>query len=684
MQRLLPYIIATLLLCLSANTHAAGEQKDADNEDDWQEFLFSLYDGEEEAETKMEEAYEYLTELERNPLDINTATQEDLQAIPSVTTEIAKEILLYRSKYGRIRAIDELAMMPSIEWQQRGFLSHFLCVKEETDRAWTVKQNITLTAAIPSYLRAADKGSGSSKYDGKYLGDPTSHSLRYSMSIGEHIALNLTGAKGAAEPFFSHGNSWGYDRYAYNISLSDIGPFRKIVLGKFKAQYGLGLVLNNGFSTGKEAMVASAATQAHRISPHSSASDSKHLQGISAMAAFGNITLSAFFSYRFIDCTLNNDSSISTILTSPYHRTAKEMEKKNNATQMTAGTHIALPYRFRKIRGSIGASFLFSHLNRPLLPEKPQSNVRDWTYRHFYPSGSSFWNASVDYSLAWKWLALCGETATGDSHSIATLNTLTITPSKLLSFTAMQRYYAYQYYSLYSSAISAGGAVQNESGVYLGTTWHPKNNLTFSAYGDIAYFPWKKYRISSPSYAYEAALSSSYEMKKWSFNARYRYKSRQQDIAASKGGGTAIKHTHSMRLMALLTEGIWSSRTQLEGMLYRHTASSAGFVISEAVTTKPMRWLTATVHAAYFNTQDYDSRLYIYERAPRYSFGYSSYYGHGMRAALMVQCKCSRNISLMGKIAHTRYFDRSSIGTAEREIAANNITDFYIQLNIKL
>ena len=88
--------------------------------------------------------------------------------------------------------------------------------------------------------------------------------------------------------------------------------------------------------------------------------------------------------------------------------------------------------------------------------------------------------------------------------------------------------------------------------------------------------------------------------------------------------------------------------------------------------------------AAWFNTDDYDSRLYTYERGMRYSFGSTSYYGKGIHAAFMTKYVLANWCTALCKIAHTRYFDRSVIGTAERMIFSPYCTDIDLQLLFKL
>lgn len=677
---------------------------------DWQEYLTEFFENSEEAAVSMEEAYEHLTELVQQPLDINTADVDELMQIPGLTIDHISDIIRYRDKYGRFKTTDELNMIQSIPMELRRYLQCFVQVVDDSNRRWysrqglrdalrKIKHTVTATASIPTYYRAGDRGAtaetsmGSNRYANKYLGDPIAHSLRYSLAIGNNIKLNLTGGKRAAEPFFADRNTMGYDTYAYNLTVSDMGCLKRLVLGKFRAQFGMGLVLNNNFTLGKQAMLSSVGRLSNSFSPHSGTSDSKHLQGVAATVAFGNFSLDAFFSYRYIDATLNADSTISTILTSNYHRTANDMAKKNNSSQTTMGAHVA--YRLHTKSGidaSIGASFVHTSLDRSINPvySKADTISDSKQYRRFTATGDRFWNASVDYRVRWKGVTFSGETATGNSQSLATINALSWRASGSLTLMALQRFYAYQYYALYGSSFSEGGAVQNESGIYLGAQWKPLKRLAIDAYTDFAYFPWRKYGVSASSNAWDNSITATYTLNKlWTFALRYHVKSKQKDVTLTDADGKKSKQllyrtSQRIRLSAVLKNTRWDAKSQIEGCLMSTDEQSNGFIVSQSVGYNINKVWNVSASGAWFCTDDYDSRLYTYERGMQYAFGYTSYYGKGIRASLLLRCEPLRWLQLNLKAGHTRYFDRSVIGTAERQIFSNNQTDIDLQVKVRL
>lgn len=678
----------------------------ADDIAEWEEYLVTLYENSEEAAVSMEEAYEHLTELARQPLNINTVEIGELLSIPGVDVNHANDIIEYREKYGNLQNLTELALIPSIDNHLREYLSCFLCVAEPDIQPWysrdelkksirNIRHTVLATANIPTYYRAGDRYASANsedngnKYAGKYLGDPIKHSLRYSAQLSNHAALNLTGAKDAAEPFFCRGNKYGYDAYSFNITLNGIGIVRRMILGQFRGQFGMGLTLNNSFTSSKQALLASIGRISNTFTAHSTASDAKHLQGACATIDIGKLQLSAFASWRYIDATLNKDGTISTILTSNYHRTINDMMKKNNASQTTTGAHISytntLPHN---IRYSIGGSIVFTHLSNTLNPTFSTADTVSSSrlYRLYHAHGQDFLNIAVDYSAKWRELTLAGECAINDCGAIASINSLIWRTSRRLTMSMAQRYYSYKYYSLYGSSLSSGGSIQNESGLLITAQWKALSHITIDAYSDIAYYPWLKYRISQSSYSWDNSITATYTHQLWSIALRYRCNSRQRDLTDSYSRIKILtwRTDQRLRLSAQMKNNHWSLRSQAEACALSFDNTSKGFIVSQSVCYEVKNHYTLYAMAAYFNTEDYDSRLYTYERNVTNSFGYSSYYGKGYRAALMAKYTFTHWLTATLKVSHTHYFDRDVIGTAERQIFSNHQTDIDLQLKIKL
>ena len=92
------------------------------------------------------------------------------------------------------------------------------------------------------------------------------------------------------------------------------------------------------------------------------------------------------------------------------------------------------------------------------------------------------------------------------------------------------------------------------------------------------------------------------------------------------------------------------------------------------------QWLTADAALTYFCTDDYDSRLYVYERGLLYDFSFPMFYGRGIHYSARLRADLSPRLMLMAKAATTNYFDRNTIGTALQEIDQSSMTDIQLQL----
>ena len=169
------------------------------------------------------EAYEQLCEMEQHPLDINSATREQLEALPFLSSQQVEELMEYRDRYGAMKSLGELLMIRSLDYTQRRMLSHFVYVGEEPERGFPSlpdmakygHHELMATARIPFYKRKGD-------HDG-YLGYPYRHWLRYQFTYGEDVKLGLVGAQDAGEPFFANRNKWGYDYYSFYLQLRNLG-----------------------------------------------------------------------------------------------------------------------------------------------------------------------------------------------------------------------------------------------------------------------------------------------------------------------------------------------------------------------------------------------------------------------------------------------------------------------------
>lgn len=622
---------------------------------------------------------EVLSDLASNPIDLNSATREDLQQIGFLTERQIEEIEEYVYKYGGMRTLNELTLIESLGYVHRYLLSFFVCVNDKPKEGFPKLSNITkygkhelmAMGKIPFYERQGDKNG--------YLGYPYRHSLKYTFTYGEYVKAGILGAQDAGEPFFSDKNSLGYDHYSFYIQLKRMGRIRSFVVGRYRMRMGMGLIMNTDLNFGKTMMLSSLERSGNIIRGYSSRSSANYLQGTAATVEVAKgINLTGFVSYRKIDATLSKDGeSVQTILDNGYHRTPTEMKKKNNTTQTTIGGTLS----YRNNGYHIGLNGLYTHFDRKLKPiPSPDNPVPSQRYRLHRPVGDSFWNASIDYGAIRHSFFFGGEVAVCDKGDVATINFANWRVSSALSLIAIQRYYSQRFTTLYGRSFTEGGEVQNENGLYLGAQWHASKRLLFTGYTDIVHFPFERYQTASSSTAWDNLLTATYSHEDFTILARYRLKMKEKNNDAR----TALipERTHRGRLGVAYQLGSLSLRSQADMVYYTYKENSVGWMLSQSGSYCFHNLLQWYAVIGYFNT-DNNARIYTYERNLLNTFSFPSYSGEGIRYAMMIRADISTKLMIIAKLGTTKYFDRDHISSGLQQINLSHQTDLELQVRWK-
>ena len=634
----------------------------------WEAYLNEVMTQEDMASAAWEQTYDLLCELEEHPMDINQVTREQLEELPFLSAQQIEGIVEYLWRYGRMESLSELAMVRELDYTQRRLLSFFVYVGEEKpvplptlkDIAHYGQNELMAYAREPFYNRKGDT-------DG-YLGPKYRHWLRYQFTYGDQVKLGFVGSQDAGEPFFVHRNKWGYDYYSFYLQLRNFRRLESLVLGNYRVSMGMGLVMNNSFSLGKMAMLQNLGRSSYTLRAHSSRSAGS-LFGAAATIDMGrHLKLTAFASYNPADATLNKDGTVSSILDTDYHRTETEMNKKHNLHPFKTGGCL----RYNAHGFHLGMNALYTYLDRTLNPNTST------LYRQHYPQGTDFLNLSLDYGYASPKVALSGETATDKKGHLATINTASLRVSDVLSLMVLQRFYSYAYSSLDAQSYSDGGRVQNESGIYLGLTWQPSLALRLSAYSDYAYFAWAKYQVSQSSYSWDNLLQATWQKQRWTLTGRYRLRLRQKDDETKKHLVNRWEHRGRLSADYTIATGL-GGRMQIDG---GWTTNEWGGMVS-ATLAYTRRWLRLNGGFGYFHTDSYNSRVYLYELGPLYTYSSQMFYGEGIRYWLMARANIGKHLMLTAKIGISDYFDRTTIGSSYQQVDASSLSDLDLQLRWK-
>ena len=117
------YIYIVLTLTLVSYTKGFAQ--------DWLPLLEQVAD-DEESEEASQQVVDLLSELAQQPIDVNTATREQWQQLPFLSDSEIDGILEYVSRYGPVKSLGELAMVPQIDCLKRQLLTHFVTIGKPT------------------------------------------------------------------------------------------------------------------------------------------------------------------------------------------------------------------------------------------------------------------------------------------------------------------------------------------------------------------------------------------------------------------------------------------------------------------------------------------------------------------------------------------------------------------------
>src|SRR5574344_1962795 len=146
--------ILTLLLTLLGGPVCAQDSLT------WDEFI-NEYAADDENGTAWSDAYEVLSELHEHPMNINTATKEELGRLPFLSDQQIEDIQAYVYSYGAMKSAGELLMIKSLDYATRQKLMPFIYIgnpagkKMPSLREMLDKGNHELlaSASIPFYQR---------------------------------------------------------------------------------------------------------------------------------------------------------------------------------------------------------------------------------------------------------------------------------------------------------------------------------------------------------------------------------------------------------------------------------------------------------------------------------------------------------------------------------------------------
>lgn len=634
-------------------------------------------------ETDVALIIEDLEGFAENPININATSASELSRLYVLNDVQINKLLEYLINYGPAFSVFELKTIDGFTPDLLMKIEPFIWFgpsgeTKKTGSIFEYGKNQLLLRTLGTvqeangYIPAEE---GTTPYEGNRL----RYFTRYKYEARDRFSAGLTAEKDPGESFFTGSNKQGFDFYSAHISVNINQTLENISVGDYLVRAGQGLVLWQGYTSGKSENVLGISKTNQGIRPSTAVDENLFFRGAAATLKFGKARLSVFYSQKNDDGNVAGTDSIgqfiTSLQTSGYHRTTSEIDDKNAVRNTNYGGLFSWNLRFLKI----GATIVRQQLNLPLIPASQ-------IYNQFRFSGTENLTGGIDYTFNKGKYLLFGETAISKSKGKAIVQGAVVNLNDQLSFSALFRHFDKNYQSLWANTFAEGSNISNESGIYFGTRILPVKFVTLSAYSDFYSSPWINYSTAAPSNGWDVLAQADFVLSgKTEFYMRFKNEEKEVKFIQDERYVNLPEQTRKIRFHFnyKISESI-NLKTRAEHVHYKGLEKENGLMIFQDVQYQPGNKLSLSARIAWFSTDSYNSRIYAYENDLLYTFSIPAYYGKGFRTYLNLNYKITKNIDCWFKIANTSWNDREIISSGYNEIQGNNKTELKLQLRLKM
>jgi len=627
------------------------------------------------------ELLDFLENLERHPYDLNKVTQRELENIPYINSIAAKRIIEYREENKYFKSKRELLKVDDITDELYSDIKIYLVVRRSTldyiikESGNVEKENkgrkVSLLKNFEFRYRTRfqqDLQPRAGYLSGAY---PGSRAKIYNQFNGHYnnenykLEGNVTIEKDPGETRFADFSS-GY------IKLSDFKFIKDAIIGDYSLNFGQGLGMRSsmGFSKGN-IPVDPIKKRDRGLKSFSSVSEIQFFRGAATHLNFDKYNFYLFYSDNYLDASIDTTlDEASSIYYDGYHRTLSELSRKNSIKEKLFGGRFV----FDNDNARLGITYWDSRFSKSFIPD---------SIKQLYSFSGDYANMmSLDYDFIYRNFNFYGEVARSNNGAIAGLGNLQIDISEFADLVFSYRNYAKDFIPLHSFGFGErSGNTQNETGFYTGIQMRPFKGFILNAYYDQFKFPYRTYSDPVAISGNDFLTYSEWKVSKnFILNLKYKNENKEETKTIKDIFNRDTKVIDSRNQMNIrtgfeyhITENFRvRSRFEYVYVGYKYFGGdNKGFLFYSDVRFVPVSKLTVSARVIYFQTDDYDSRIYEYEDDIRGVMSNIALYGRGTRWFLMARYSLFDYINLQAKYAETYRDDVKYTGSGNDLINTN-------------
>jgi hypothetical protein len=653
----------------------------------------NLEDLSESSETESEDEYDMQQRMSYidHPVNINAA-EAALNEFSLLEPLQIENILKYRQLLGNFISIYELQCVPgfSVELIKKllpyiTVADNFISIEKFIQRFHSGERVlIARPSIIPEIAKGFSSGTSPSQ---KYTGGRAKMLIRYKYQYRDLLQYGIVADQDAGEQFLFRKQQSGFDFYSFHLFARKIGPIKAISIGDYTVNLGQGLLHWQSQAFKKSSGVINIKRQSETLRPYHSAGEYNFLRGTGVTLKKGNLESTLFVSYRKLSANIDyNDQQqtvITSLLTSGLHRTMSEIANRNAAAMVVTGGNI----KWQKEIAHIGLNAVQYRYSLPLLK-------RDVPYNLYSIKERTWAGYSLDYSFTYHNYHVFGECSMDKNFNPAMVSGVMASLDPSIDIAILFRSINRAYQSIYGNAFTESTLPSNESGIYAGVSFRPSQEWKIDVYADQFSFPWLRYRADAPGSGAQYLVQVIWQPdKRIEVYTRFRLKQKAvnetlplmpsqypQDKLLKNWRTNISFQVNRSLLLRNRIEFCWFGEPEV-------THPQTGFLLYTDLLYKPFgKSYSLSARFQVFETGGYETRLYAYENDVLFANSTPAYFDKGAKVYINIKTKIEIkrpvkfSVSIGLKAATTLYTDNLSVGSGQDEIAGKRKSEIKFQM----
>ncbi len=593
-----------------------------------------------------------------HPLEINNLNFTRIQKFPLLNSRHFSVIKKYRKLNGTIFTANELKALPFFTPELIKIILPF----------------ITFESKQPA-----------SKFQGRII-HKTSFNLEPSKGFFRLDSMNFLGGRTQETTRFKLSNYkhnfafvWEKDKgEKINASFLKIGyqgnfnhHVKQVNVGAYSLCIGEGLIHSNHFIVGKNNPLNSFYKIQRSLKLNSSSTEYNYENGTAVIYERKKLKILGFYSLNTLNGKVENDT-IRSLKQDGLFRTNSEIDYKKKGHYYLIGNSIN--YEFYKT--TIAFNTLKTSFSKPYQPSPNYYNKNYSMYK--------LWNNSINYRFFDGEKTVKGEFAMDQKGSLASTHFFVFKLTDSYNLLANARYFSPKYNSFRANSLSESSRVQNEKAVlFAGDYQDEKRQIYMSA--DFFSFPTPQYLVQLPSYGKEFMGYLNYQITdslifKLFFKQESKYKNQKSEFMNEPKKYT-LSHAYG-KITIKANKGI-TITSRLDFSKHQTNGLNSFGRTSYLELSHKNELSSFSARMVFFKTDNWDTRIYLYEKDVLYHFSVPALYDEGTRFYINYNRTIGKHIKIWIKYGRTIFENKSSISSGNNEIEGNLKTEIRGQILCK-